>query len=49
MSITFSYLYVLLSMEQNALVVGTVGLTLILSLIMYITREIDWYKLGEIK
>ena len=38
-------LYVLLQMEQNALVIGSVGLFAALAVVMTLTRRIDWYAL----
>jgi inner membrane protein len=39
----YSYLYVLLQAEDFALLLGAVGLFVILALVMYITRRLDWY------
>jgi inner membrane protein len=39
----YSYLYVLLQAEDYALLLGSVGLFLILALVMYVTRRLDWY------
>jgi inner membrane protein len=39
----YSYLYVLLQAEDYALLLGSVGLFLILALVMYFTRRLDWY------
>jgi inner membrane protein len=39
----YSYLYVLLQAEDYALLLGSVGLFLILALVMFITRRLDWY------
>jgi inner membrane protein len=39
----YSYLYVLLQAEDYALLLGSIGLFLILALVMYITRKLDWY------
>ncbi|MFB6347505.1 MAG: cell envelope integrity protein CreD [bacterium] len=41
----YSYLYVLLQVEMYALLMGSIGLFLILSVIMYLTRNVDWYDL----
>jgi inner membrane protein len=40
----YAYLYVLLQLEDMSLLFGTIGLFVVLALIMYITRNIDWYK-----
>lgn len=38
----YGYLYVLLQLEDYALLLGSVGLFVILSLVMYLTRRINW-------
>lgn len=38
----YGYLYVLLQLEDYALLLGSIGLFLILALVMYLTRKIDW-------
>ena len=44
----YGYLYIVLQLEDYALIMGAVGLLLVLATIMYITRSIDWYALqGE--
>lgn len=40
----YSYLYVLLQAEDYALLLGSIGLFVILSLVMYLTRRVDWYS-----
>ncbi len=42
----YGYLYVLLVNEDYALLIGSVGLFLILGVIMYATRKVDWYSVG---
>ena len=39
----YGYLYVLLQLEDYALLLGTVGLFGILASVMYVTRNLDWY------
>lgn len=41
--ILYSYLYVLLQAEDYALLLGSLGLFVILALVMYLTRKVDWY------
>lgn len=43
----YGYLYVLLVNEDYALLIGSIGLFLILALIMYATRRVDWYGVGK--
>ena len=41
----YAYLYVLLINQDYALLVGSAGLFLILALVMYLTRKVDWYSI----
>ncbi|HET6513187.1 MAG TPA: cell envelope integrity protein CreD [Candidatus Kapabacteria bacterium] len=47
LSLLYGYLYVLLQMQDYSLMLGSVGLFLILGLVMYLTRKINWYELGK--
>jgi inner membrane protein len=42
LTLLYSYLYVLLQLEEWALLMGSIGLFLILALVMYATRRVDW-------
>ena len=46
-ALLYGYLYVLLVNEDYALLIGSIGLFLILGLIMFATRRIDWYAAGK--
>lgn len=39
----YGYLYVLLKNEDYALLIGSIGLFVILGLIMFLTRRVNWY------
>lgn len=39
----YCYLYILLQLEDYTLLMGSIGLFLVLSVVMYLTRKIDWY------
>jgi inner membrane protein len=41
----YGYLYLLLRLEDYALLAGSVGLFLMLALVMFLTRRVDWYNL----
>ncbi|OUD16237.1 cell envelope integrity protein CreD [Thioflexithrix psekupsensis] len=41
----YIYLYVLLHLQDYALLFGAIGLFVILALVMFITRRVDWYAL----
>jgi len=45
----YLFVYMILQLEDYALLAGSVGLFLILSIIMYLSRKIDWYEVGEEK
>jgi inner membrane protein len=42
LGVLYSYLYVLLQLEDYALLLGAAGLFAILAVVMYLTRRIDW-------
>ena len=43
MAALFGYLYVVLTNEDYALLIGSIGVFAILATIMFLTRKIDWY------
>lgn len=44
----YGFLYVILQLQDYSLLFGTIGLFIALALVMYATRNIDWYgKAGE--
>jgi inner membrane protein len=45
LAILYAYLYILLQLEDYALLMGSVGLFGVLSAVMYLTRKIDWYAI----
>jgi len=44
LSILYVYLFVLLQMQDFALLMGSIGLFIVLAIVMYLTRNIDWYS-----
>jgi inner membrane protein len=42
----YTYIFVLLQLEDYALLAGAVGLFIIVAGIMYLTRNIDWYNIN---
>lgn len=42
--VLYAYIYVILSLENNAFLVGSVGLFVILSAIMFSLRKVKWYE-----
>jgi inner membrane protein len=45
LTILYLYLYIVLQLEDYALIMGSIGLLAVLSTVMFITRKIDWYSL----
>lgn len=41
----YSFLYMMLTAESYALLVGSIGLWVSLAIVMFLTRKIDWYDL----
>lgn len=48
LSILYCYLFIVLQLEDYALILGSVGLLVILALVMYVTRKIDWYEVEAV-
>jgi len=43
----YAFLYVVLQIEDYALIIGSVGLLLILAIVMYLTRKVDWFSVSN--
>lgn len=43
----YGFLYVLLQLEDFALLLGSLGLFSMLALVMFLTRKINWYEVGK--
>ena len=39
----YAFLFVILRLQDYSLLVGTIGLFLVLAIVMFVTRNIDWY------
>jgi inner membrane protein len=44
LSVLYTFIYVIIQMEDYALLVGSIGLFFILGAVMYFSRKIDWGK-----
>ncbi|MBN1664060.1 MAG: cell envelope integrity protein CreD [Deltaproteobacteria bacterium] len=44
LAILYSYLFIILQLEDYALIMGSIGLLVILAVVMYMTRKINWYE-----
>lgn len=49
MILLYGYLFIVLQMEDFALLFGSILLFIILSLIMYLTKDIDWFGIADKK
>lgn len=47
LAILYTYLYILLQLKDYALLMGSIGLLAVMASIMYMTRRIDWYRVGK--
>lgn len=43
LTVLYAYLYIVLQLEDYALLMGSIGLFLVLAAVMFFTRKIDWY------
>jgi inner membrane protein len=44
LGLLYTFLYIILQLEDIALLIGSTGLFVILAIIMYLSRKIKWYK-----
>lgn len=47
--LTYIFVYITLQVQDYALLIGSIGLTVILSFTMYISRKVNWYDLSTVK
>lgn len=47
LTILYLFIYVIIQLEDYALLMGSIGLFIILSLVMYFSRKIDWYQINN--
>ncbi|MFA6171924.1 MAG: cell envelope integrity protein CreD [Patescibacteria group bacterium] len=45
--IMYSFIYTILQLEDYSLLIGNAGLFLVLAIVMYLSRNIDWYNLMD--
>ena len=43
----YGFIFVILQLEDYSLLVGSLGLLVILSVVMFISRKIDWYSIAQ--
>jgi inner membrane protein len=47
LSALYLFIYVLIQMQDNALLFGSIGLFVLLAAVMYLSRKIDWYGIDR--
>lgn len=45
--ILYGFMYIIIQLEDYALIIGSIGLFVVLAIVMYISRKIDWYEIGS--
>ncbi len=49
LSMLYIFIFVIIQLEDLALLIGSIGVFIILGLVMYFSRKIDWYSIGKDK
>lgn len=47
--VLYSFLYILLELQDYSLLLGSIGIFIIMAVIMYLSRNVDWYALNDKK
>lgn len=47
MIVVYGFIFAILQLQDYSLLVGSIGLFVILSIVMFISRKIDWYEVAE--
>lgn len=47
LGVLYGFMFVLLQLEDYALLLGSIGLFFVLAVVMYLTRKIDWFAIGS--
>ena len=47
LAILYTYLYILLQVEDYALLLGSIGLFVLLGVVMFLTRRVNWYAVEK--
>jgi inner membrane protein len=44
LTVAYGFLFVVLQLQDYALLVGSIGLVVVLGTVMYLSRHVDWYQ-----
>jgi inner membrane protein len=47
LTMLYLFIFVIIQLEDLALLIGSIGVFIILGLVMYFSRKIDWYAIGQ--
>ncbi len=47
LALLYGFLYILLQLQDYALMMGSIGLFIVLGTVMYLSHRIDWYSIGS--
>jgi inner membrane protein len=46
LTVLYSFIFIIIQLQDYALLIGSIGIFIILGLVMYFSRKIDWYNLN---
>jgi len=46
LAVLYSFIFVIIQLQDYALLIGSIGVFIILGIVMYFSRKIDWYNLN---
>ena len=46
LTLLYAFIFVIIQLQDYALLIGSIGVFVILGLVMYYSRKIDWYRLN---
>jgi inner membrane protein len=46
LTVLYTFIFVIIQLQDYALLIGSIGIFIILGLVMYFSRRIDWYNLN---
>ena len=49
LAVLYGYLFIVLQLEEYALLMGSIGLLVIIAAVMFMTRKINWYKVEAVR
>jgi inner membrane protein len=47
LSTIYTFIYVIIQLQDHALLLGSIGLFIILAVVMFMSRNVDWYNVGR--